>query len=487
MKIIYKLKFIALILSVVSLTSCNNMLDIQPVHSMKPETINDYESILLGGYPRVDYFMKTELLTDNVYVNLNSTYKPSAADEAWFLFASSHLLETQINDPYWGQLYKSIYYANTVLDRFEEISPNDSERNLYDKVKGEALALRAYSYFYLINMYADIYHEANLELPGVPMPLDAKDVNETSQNNVRVPIGKVWEQITIDLEEASELLQGKDASDRFRFNYTSVQLLRARVALFMGNYDKAIEHSTYVMGSAKLSNLSTMQAHIDSKSIKYAFSGNFGFIDTDYNKEILFFTGGRANNNIYYYYQGALKPTSELLELTKRHGDLTDYRQHLFASFEDPLTPEGLPIGETCYYMYATQERYSYYIGLKASEAYVIRAEAYARQEQYDKALDDLNDLLKTRYKKESFSPLNKSDFSDQDDILLRILEERRLETAFDGGLRFFDLRRLGKPEIIHIYQNGQEYILKENDPKYVLQIPQSEQTSSPDMPINPR
>lgn len=487
MKITYKIGFLSIVLFSLGLTSCTGILDIQPVHSMKPESINDYESILLGGYPRSDYFMKTELLTDNAMVNLNSTYKVAVSDEPWFLFASSHMLDNEPNDPYWGQLYKTIFYANTVLDKFAEISPQVSEQADYDKVKGEALALRAYAYFYLINMYADVYSVDNLSLPGVPMPLDAVDVNNFSKDNVRQTIGTVWGQIVKDLNEASELLRGKPASDRYRLNSTSVQLLRARIALFMGEYDQAIAFATEVMGSAKLADLNNLQAHIDAKSNTYAFSGNVGFIDTDYNKEVLFFTGGRANNNIFYYSQSAFKPTEELLDLTKRNGDLVDYRQYLFDSFEDFTNPDAILVGKTVYHMFATQEKYWFYIGLKASEAHVIRAEAYARKGQYGSALGDLNGLLEKRYKKGTFTALKEADFPQKEHVLLRVLEERRLETAFDAGLRFFDLRRLGKPSITHYYKNNQTFVLQKDDPKYVLQIPQSELNNSPAMPINPR
>ncbi|MDR2284702.1 MAG: RagB/SusD family nutrient uptake outer membrane protein [Sphingobacterium sp.] len=486
MKNIYKSFLFAAVTVSLCLSSCKGMLDITPVNSMKPETISDYESILLGGYPRVDYFLRTELMTDNAMVNLNTTNTLRADEEPWFVFSSSHMLGEPI-DPYWGQLYKTIFYANTVLDKFAGMTPDASEKKKYEQVKGEAYALRAYAYFYLINMYADVYAPENLELPGVPMPLDAEDVNEFSKDNTRESIGKVWAQIASDLKQAEVLLQGKPGNDRFRFNSTTVQLLNARVALFMGKYDEAIAYSSEVMASSRLSNMNSMQARIDQQSNKYAFSGNFGVIDTDYNSEILFFTGGRGNNNLFYYFQAAAKPTEELLELTKRNGDLVDYRQYIFDSFEDFDVQGAALVGKTVYNMFATQDRYWFYIGLKASEAYVIRAEAYARKQEYGKALNDINKLLVTRYKKGSFVELKDSDYSDKGDVLKRVLDERRLETAFDGGLRFFDLRRLGKPEIKHVYKNSQEFVLKKNDPRYVLQIPMSEQNNSPNMPINPR
>ncbi|MFR5656539.1 MAG: hypothetical protein ACLUDU_00415 [Butyricimonas faecihominis] len=58
------------------------------------------------------------------------------------------------------------------------------------------------------------------------------------------------------------------------------------------------------------------------------------------------------------------------------------------------------------YRMFATQQSDCYYIGLKLSEAYVTRAEAYARTGEKDLAIADLNRLLVTRIKKEDYVAL---------------------------------------------------------------------------------
>lgn len=485
MKKLLYLHFLALLL--IGFSSCRKLLDIKPVNSMLPVTVKDYESVLLGGYPRTDYFLSTDLMTDNAYVNLNTGGTPDRNYEPWFLWASSMQPAGVKQDPYWGTLYKSVFYANTVLDNFAKRSPDAEDKNLYEMVKGEALALRAYSYFYLINWYADNYAPENLQKPGVPMPLNAEDVNKNAVNNVREPIEKVWKQIVTDLDEALKLLAGKPGNDRFRFNYNTVQLFRARVALYMGDYQTVIQQTTPVMAQSKLTNLNVIQDYIDSEGDSYAFTYDFGFIDTQYNNEVLFFTGGRANNNVFYYGRGEYKPTEELLNLTKRYGHLVDYRQYIFESWGVPNTNDGVTKGPTIYAMYATQQRYSYFIGMKASEAYVMRAEAYARTNQDSKAIEDLNTLLVNRIKAAKYVPLKVTDFASNEALLKRVLEERRVEMAFEGGLRWLDLRRLGKPEIKHIYKNGTEYTLKKNDPRYLLQIPLSESDNSPDMPLNPR
>ncbi|MBC9915357.1 RagB/SusD family nutrient uptake outer membrane protein [Chitinophaga varians] len=467
-------------------TSCNKMLDIKPVNRMMPVTISDYESVLLGGYPRVDYFMKSELMTDNIYANMNIVASPQRDLDLWFTWSSSKQSDGSETDPYWGQLYTSIYYANTVLDNFNDRQPATSEKEQYETVKGEAYALRAWCYFYLVNYYAEPYSAATTQAYGVPMPLSAKDVHQHTQNNVREPLEKVYAQIQSDLGQASELLAGKNTRNRFRFDANAVQALRARVFLFMGDYEKAIAAATDVIVNKPLADMNNMQAYIDEKGSTRAFFGNTGVIDAGDNKnEVLFFTGGQANMNIYYHSNYMFRPSPELFALCNRPTGGSDYRRYIFATFADPTTTDGKTNGPTLYNMYSKQENPCYYIGLKVSESYVIRAEAYARLKKKDNAITDLNALLIRRIRKGEFVPLKATDFTDET-LLNRVLEERRLETAFEGGLRWMDLRRLGKPAISHVYKNGVVYDLKQNDKRYLLPLPQSEVNNSPSIPLNP-
>lgn len=477
--------FFAIVLLLSTISGCSNFLDIKPVNSMIPVSLEDYESVLMGGYPKKEFFIRTEYMTDNVYANVNSKRTVDLVNEVWYVWAESHQLEGTTVDDYWGQLYKSVYYANSVLDELSQRVPSAAEKNLYERVVGEAYALRAYSYFYLINLYADTYSEVNLNKPGVPMPLTAVDVNMNAKDNVREPIGKVWEQIVKDMNQASDKLAGKAAVNQFRFDYNTVQLLKARVYLFMENYDDAIACATDVINSKTLFDMNNLQSYIDKESDRYAFGGDYGFLDSDYGTEVLFYVGGKANYNVFYYDENVLKTSPELLALCD-YPDKMDYRKYIFASFLDMSEDNSKAVGTTVYRMYANQGKSLYYIGFKLSEAYVTRAEAYARKGNKDLAVADLNALLVTRFKKGDFEPLLAKNFNDQQ-MIERVLRERRLETAFDGGLRWFDLRRLGKPEITHNYTNGTSRTLKKDDLRYVLQIPLSEQESSPNMPLNPR
>lgn len=485
MKVNKYIKYTFLFLTL-AVMGCKDMLDIKPVHSMMPKSLVDFEAVLLGGYPRGEFFIKTEMLTDNIYANLRADRLPNQEEERWFTFSSSLLAPGVLSDPYWGQLYKSIFYANTVLDNLKEMKVEPTEQALYEQVQGEAYGLRAYCYYYLINYYADVYSPENLTLPGVPMPLTADDVNVNSANNTRTAIGEVWKQIVADIDQASKLLYGKKITDRYRFSYNVMQLFRARVDLMMGNYDSAIKYATEVVNNYPLADLSGIETRIVENGVKSALGYNFGFVDTQVNKELLFFTAGRANNNPYYYATHPMKPVEEFLTLSKRYGELSDYRQLIFDPMEENATQQ-IKMGKTVYKMYAAQDLNCYYVGFKASEAYLIRAEAQARLKKSDLALDDINSILKSRMRKDFVVTLKASDFANEAAVLDRVLEERRLELGLDGGFRFMDLRRLGKPEIVHVSKDALVFTLAKNDPRYIMQIPPSESENSPQMPLNPR
>lgn len=86
-KLLYSILIFPLLLAFVG---CNNLLDIKPVNSMIPVSIEDFESLLIGGYPKSEFFMKTEYSTDNVYANLNTMYGIDKSNEPFFVWASTH-------------------------------------------------------------------------------------------------------------------------------------------------------------------------------------------------------------------------------------------------------------------------------------------------------------------------------------------------------------------------------------------------------------
>ena len=110
--------------------------------------------------------------------------------------------------------------------------------------------------------------------------------------------------------------------------------------------------------------------------------------------------------------------------------------------------------------------------GICTSELYITRAECYARANEIDKAMKDLNDLLINRWKSGSYIPYTAAT---KEEALEIILKERKKELVC-RGLRWMDIRRLnqeGANITITRKVGDQLYQLTPGDLRFTSQIPQ--------------
>ena len=86
---------------------------------------------------------------------------------------------------------------------------------------------------------------------------------------------------------------------------------------------------------------------------------------------------------------------------------------------------------------------------------------------------------------------MSTADFANKEELVKFIWAERRRELCFEEHMRFWDLRRQGRPRIVHklyIDQTTYEtYVLEEGSPNYVLSIPKSEMKYNSGVSSNPR
>jgi hypothetical protein len=115
--------------------------------------------------------------------------------------------------------------------------------------------------------------------------------------------------------------------------------------------------------------------------------------------------------------------------------------------------------------------------GIANDELYLIRAECYARTGDATNAMKDLNDLLRTRWKKDSdgntlFTDLTAADAAEALDL---VLEERKKELLY-RGLRWADLRRLNQETDRQVTITrtvaDKTYTLEPNDYRYTFPLP---------------
>lgn len=122
-----------------------------------------------------------------------------------------------------------------------------------------------------------------------------------------------------------------------------------------------------------------------------------------------------------------------------------------------------------------------YNVSFRNADLYLIVAEAYAQLGNTDKAVEKLGVLLQKRlkptYYTQQMSALSKEGATQ---LLVSIAAERNRELALEGQ-RWYDLKRSTRPEITHSFV-GTDYVLRANDPRYVIRYPQVAIDNNPEL-----
>lgn len=132
----------------------------------------------------------------------------------------------------WALFYKQIKLANDLLAAI----PEDSDSEMLDYYRGQALAVRAFDYFNLVQMYQFTY-KGNEDKPSIPIITNEMEGDPT--NNPRATVQAVYDLILSDLDQAIELLEGFSRPNKAAVNQAVAYGIRARVHLVMQNWENA--------------------------------------------------------------------------------------------------------------------------------------------------------------------------------------------------------------------------------------------------------
>lgn len=417
-----------------------------------PATIEDYQA-LLDNIGRMNQFQSYELslvgadeytISEDLWRNgLKGTY--SYFKDA-YIWADDVFKENESKD--WNRAYERILYANMALD-VEKISPSKTEQKAWNNVKGSALFFRALNYYQLIQVFCEPYNAETADQDlGVPIRLDY----DVTLKEGRGTLKDVHNQIFSDLEEAMTLLPNL-ADHIFHPSKLAVHHLLAKIYLNREEYSLALQHTNSALGIYnKLLDFNLLDlnaAHTFSRD-DYSVSHPEVFFYSN-SLWVRMFSFSRVNipNEIYELY------------------DINDLRRDAYFNIQS----DGRRAFKGSYHFRGD----AMFTGFATDELWIMQAECKARLGDLGGAMDDMNHLLKYRYKSGTFSPVS---FSDADDILTFILKERRKQ-LFMRGVRWEDLRRLNKdPRFVTtvVREIGEErYELSPDDYRWVWPIPQNE------------
>ncbi len=309
--------------------------------------------------------------------------------------------------------YACIYAANAVLEGLT--APNGVSSAAKIQLQGEALFARAFNYFYLVNLFG-------------PVPLQLTTDYRVTQIASRSPETDVYKQIVIDLKTAEGLLTDKYIStEKVRPNLAAVQALLARVYLYTQDWPNAEKYASLVIGKTTLYSLGTLDATFLKNS-----------------SEAIWQLYPPANGNTQEGSVFILTATPTVVSLSNNFVstafEANDKRRTSWVQTYTNGTG-------TYYYPYKYKVKSSttvteYSMVLRLAEQYLIRAEARAQQVNLSGAIDDI-DIIRNR----AGLPLIKTTNPgiNQQNLLIAIQKERRVELFSEWGHRWLDLKRTGQ------------------------------------------
>ena len=250
-KYLYKLFIVSLCLF---LGACEGYLNEIPQNKQKLSTTDDYDQLLNNAYLTKAVLPYIDVLTDDVDY-MAADRQPNFANSA-DTYLGAHLWDNSIEttmpngDETFEKFYNSIFNTNVIIGNIDnaigDVLDEAIVRQTRDHIKGEAYALRAFRYFYLVNMYAAPYDPATCEKePGIPINLEMTAEDKAYH---RSSLKVVYEQIVDDLEKAIPLLENNPMdTDKTRFSALAAKALLAKVYLYMQEWDLAIEQAEKVI------------------------------------------------------------------------------------------------------------------------------------------------------------------------------------------------------------------------------------------------
>ena len=421
--------------------SCKKYLDEKPLQSkVIPGKLSDLQAMLDNTDINQSSSRTLELLGDNYYLT-SSDWQSSTPDERLsYIWDKDENYAVAWNQPY----QRAIYPVNIVLDQLPLLPAAERENAGAASVKGSALFFRAFQFLQLAQLYCKPYAAQNLTEPGIVLRLTAA----VEEKSVRSTVQGTYDQIIEDLLTAVDLLPVQTLYPT-RPNKAAAYGTLARAYLIMGKYEEAKRFANLC--------LQTSNQLLDYNTLLPVKSPPF----PRFSKEVIYFN---KIQNVASLSKAKAKIDSTLYNSY----DKDDLRKTLFFS-----TNTGINKGTYGFRgSYEGITDFSCFDGIATDEVYLIRAECFARLNNKDSALIDLNKLMNTRWN--NVVPYPTITATDASDALTKVLLERRKELVY-RGLRWSDIRRLnvsGAGITLKRVVNNTTYTLPPNDLRSVQLIP---------------
>lgn len=443
--------------------SCSKQLDITPPDDIEEgialTTVPDLEKGMIGVYANINGAYDNDIYANALYSD--EAFMPLENNTGRGVIAYRWQTDPGIGEvtAAWNAYAAGVDRANRIIAAADKLTGKTAaEEEQRKRIKGEAIAVRAFCEFQVLISYAENLQSGSL---GVPYIFESK-----IQKPARNTVGEVFGFLNKDITDAIALIPST-FGDRTRMTLLGVYALQARVALYEKNWPLAISAATTVINAIPLATAAqypqiwtdATDAEIVWKQPRTAGQTRIGvsFYDNAQNKIVY----GAAFELRSLFSADDIRYASTVWELGSGRYAVGKYRGG------DPVGAPGLADIKV----------------FRTAEMYLIRAEAYAENNQVNLGANDLNALRAAR-----IAGYANENFGTKDALVSAVLTERYKELAYEGQ-RMHDLRRKLLP-VTRLPQDAENtlgaVLLNPTDKTYYWPIPNREILANENMLQNP-
>lgn len=321
----------------------------------------------------------------------------------------------------WQTAYQVIYQANSIIESLTASTGLSAAAK--DQLQGEALFVRAFAHFTLVNTYGDV-------------PLITTTDYKVNTMAPRKSVDDVYAQILQDLLSAQTLMSDNyPSAERVRPNKAVATALLARVYLYREDWANAEAQSTLLINDERYQ----LEYDLGNTFLATSHEAIWQLMPT-----VTFYNTWEGS--LFHPYPGSI-PSFKLMDgllnsfetndarLTKWVGKIESdngtfyYPDKYKINYGGPTSTPPIPLSE-------------YSMVFRFAEQFLIRAEARAQQDRLQDAIADV-DTIRNRAGLPLIGTNNPA--ISKANLLLAIEEERFHELFTEWGHRWYDLARTGR------------------------------------------
>lgn len=462
-------------------SSCESFTDLEPKGKNLLTTTDQLEMLLNKEYGGCSSDMRViagDML--NAYDNLATTISKPVKTRTVIMWtydeaSMDKMAELTSSDYDYTDFYGYIgTVANPILSKVDAATGTDAAKNA---LKCEALTLRAWSLYILINKFAKAYNPATASTdPGI--------INMTEDIDIQTPqpkstIQEIYDQILKDVNEAIDL-NGlpNTAVNKMRFNKPAAYAIKALALLNMQKWDEAEETAKQALainGAVNNYNtayLGTTQGFFIGNTYDVIDRGKMG-TDEDY------FLNGSTE-----FFKAYPKSTQDYFE--KGHAYINKMNTMAMA-YDYMMDPGEQTLGESGYMQ--TYDLNSLWNdgGLRSTQMYLAIAECEVHKKNYDTAMEYLDKVRVNRIAPEDYKPL-KGTVNTEADAIAHVKQVTMNEDIYSVNI-FIDKKRWNQLDSWkQDYSRtlaGKTYTIKPDSKMWIFPFPQSVLNNNPEITQN--